>query len=86
MINLLVSFINLVANLIIIIVFVDAILSFILSPHNQIRVALDRVLQPMLTPIRKVVPMVGMFDFSPLILIIIVEILSYVLTRVLYAL
>jgi YggT family protein len=86
MINLLASIINLLANLIVLLIIVDTILSFFLSPYNQIRSTLDRILQPLLTPIRKVVPLVGMFDFSPLILIIIIEILKYVLISFLYAL
>jgi YggT family protein len=86
MINLLGSLINLLANLIVLLIIVDTILSFFLSPYNQIRSTLDRILQPLLTPIRKVVPLVGMFDFSPLILIIIIEILKYVLISFLYAL
>jgi YggT family protein len=86
MINLLGSLINLLANLIVLLIIVDTILSFFLSPYNQIRSTLDRILQPLLTPIRKVVPLVGMLDFSPLILIIIIEILKYVLISFLYAL
>jgi YggT family protein len=86
MINLLVSIINLFANLIIILIFVDTLLSFFLSPYNQIRNTLDRFLQPLLTPIRRIVPMMGMFDFSPLILIIVVEVIKFILTSLLYAL
>jgi YggT family protein len=86
MIILLISIINLLANLIVLLVIVDTLLSFFLSPYNQIRSALDRLFQPMLNPIRRVVPLVGMFDFSPLILIIIIEIIKFVLTSFLYAL
>jgi YggT family protein len=86
MINLLAAIINLLANLLIILVIVDTLLSFFLSPYNQIRTALDRILQPLLVPIRKIVPLVGMFDFSPLILIIIIEIIRFVLISLLSAL
>jgi YggT family protein len=86
MINLVAAIINLIANLIILLVIVDTILTFFLSPYNQIRSALDNVIQPLLAPIRRVVPLVGMFDFSPLILIILVEILRFALTSFIYAL
>jgi YggT family protein len=86
MINLLAAIINLLANLLIILVIVDTLLSFFLSPYNQIRSALDSLLQPLLIPIRKNVPLVGMFDFSPLILIIIIEIIRFVLISLLSAL
>ncbi len=86
MINALATIINLLANLLVLLVIVDSILSFFLSPYHPVRNALDRVLQPLLAPIRRVVPLVGMFDFSPLILIILVEIIKYVLINFLYAL
>ena len=86
MIPILVVTIKTLANLIILLVIVDSILSFFLSPYHPVRNALDRILAPLLNPIRKIIPMVGMFDLSPLILIILVEILSFVLTSFLYAL
>jgi YggT family protein len=86
MIDVLVSIINLLANLIVLLLILDTLVTFFLSPFNQIRSALDRLFQPMLNPIRRVVPLVGMFDFSPLILIIIIEIIKYALTSFLYAL
>jgi YggT family protein len=86
MIIILAKIINTLANLIVLLVIVDSILSYFLSPYHPVRNALDRVLHPFLAPIRKVVPLVGMFDLSPMILIILVEILSYVLISFLYAL
>jgi uncharacterized protein YggT (Ycf19 family) len=40
----------------------------------------------MLQPIRRVIPSVGMFDFSPLVLIILIQILASALTYFLYTL
>jgi YggT family protein len=80
------NIISTLANLIVLLVIVDSILSFFLNPYQPVRNALDRVLQPLLSPIRKVVPLIGMFDLSSLILIILVEILSYALISFLYAL
>jgi len=86
MISIIVKIISLLANLLILLVIVDSVVSFFLNPYHPVRSALDRILYPLLTPIRKVVPLVGMFDLSPLILIILIEILSYALTNFLYAL
>jgi len=86
MIPIIVKIINFLANLFVLLVIVNSILSYFLSPYHPVRNALDRFLNPLLVPIRRVVPLVGMFDFSPLILIIVVEILSYVLVSFLYAL
>ena len=86
MIPSIVKIINFLANLFVLLVIVNSILSYFLSPYHPVRNALDRFLNPLLLPIRRVVPLVGMFDLSPLILIIVVEILSYVLVSFLYAL
>jgi YggT family protein len=75
------NIINFVANLLIILVIVDSVLSFFMNPFHPIRAAVDRIVNPMLAPIRRIVPLVGMLDLSPLIFIILVEILSSVLIR-----
>jgi len=85
MIIIIAKIISTLANLIILLVIVDSVLSFFLSPYHPVRNTLDRVLHPLLAPIRRIVPLMGMFDLSPLILIILVEILSYALVSFLYA-
>lgn len=77
--------INLVANLLVIVIIVNSVLSFFVNPYHPVRVALDRILAPLLAPIRRLVPPAGMFDFSPLILIVLIQILSYVVTMFLYS-
>ena len=84
--NLIPNIINIVANLFIFVVIADSVVSFFLSPYQPVRVALDRIVNPLLAPIRRIVPLVGMLDLSPLILIILVEILAGVLVRLLSAL
>jgi YggT family protein len=86
MVNILATIINFLANLIVLLVIVNSILSYFLSPYHPVRNALDRVVNPLLAPIRKIMPKVGMFDLSPLLLIIIIEILSSVLIGFLRAL
>jgi YggT family protein len=86
MIPLIARFINLLANLLVLLVFADSVISFFLNPYHPVRNALDHVVNPLLAPIRRVVPLVGMLDLSPLILIILIEIISYALITFLYAL
>lgn len=86
MISIITKIINTLANLIVLLVIVDSALSYFLNPYHPVRNALDRILQPFLTPIRRIVPMVGMFDLSPLLLIILVEILAFALVSFLQAL
>jgi YggT family protein len=75
------NIINFVANLLILLVIVDSVLSFFLDPFHPVRVTMDRIVNPFLALIRRIVPLVGMLDLSPLIFIILVEILSSVLVR-----
>ncbi|MFH1524299.1 MAG: YggT family protein [Chloroflexota bacterium] len=86
MVVVIVRIINLLANTLILLVIVDSVLSFILNPYHPLRAAVDRLVNPLLAPIRRIVPLVGTLDLSPLILIILIEILSYALTSFLYAL
>jgi YggT family protein len=86
MIPIIAKVISTLANLMVLIVIIDSVLSYFVSPFHPLRNYLDRFLQPLLNPIRKVIPLMGMFDLSPLILIILVQILSFALTSFLYTL
>ena len=76
---LLAQLIDLLAQLLILLVFVSVILSWFMSPYHPVRMAIDRIIEPMLAPIRRVVPSAGMFDFSPLILMILIELIDRIL-------
>lgn len=86
MIGILILFINALSQLLVLLVIVSVILSFFMDPYHPIRRAIDGVVDPMLAPIRRVVPLIGMLDFSPLILIILIQVLSNILIRVLLTL
>lgn len=65
------------------VVIVDALLSFVMPPYNPVRTFLDRLVEPMLNPIRRIVPPIGGMDFSPVILILIIQGLEYLIVRLL---
>ena len=77
------NMIGLLANLLIILLFIWVIVSWILPPYHPLREALDRVVEPMLGPIRRVIPLVGMMDLSPMILMILIEVVSRILISLL---
>ncbi len=79
MISLTIGIINIVTNLLILFLIINSLLSFLVSPFHPVRETINRILEPFLAPIRRVVPPVGMFDFSPLVLIVLIEILNFVL-------
>jgi YggT family protein len=85
-IALLAQLINVLAQIITLLVIISAVLSFFMSPYHPLRQTIDRLVEPMLAPIRRVVPAVGMFDFSPLILIILVQVVATALVNLLYSL
>ena len=53
-----------------IVVLADVIVTWILDPFHPIRSFLDSIVQPLLNPIRRLVPPVNGIDLSPLILLI----------------
>jgi YggT family protein len=69
----------LLMRLIIILVIVHVILSYFMAPYHPVREAIDRVVEPMLAPIRRFVPPLGGLDFSPLVLILLVQLLGSLL-------
>ncbi len=79
MIDFLVLFIRVISQTFIWIVIANALLSFFLSPYHPVREALDRLIAPFLNPIRNLLPSAGGLDFSPLVLILIVDFLSRIL-------
>ncbi|PHZ84139.1 YggT family protein [Paremcibacter congregatus] len=62
----------------------------VVNSHNQfvalVMGALYRVFEPMLAPIRAILPNMGGLDFSPVLLFIALEFVSRILMRVLYSL
>ena len=81
MVYILVRSIDIFAQVLVIIIIAKIILSYFMDPYNPLRAAIDRLVDPLLDPIRRVVPTIGMFDFSSFVLIILVQLIAYLLTR-----
>jgi len=67
----------------VLLILVQVVISYVLSPLHPFRQQVDRLVEPMLAPIRRVIPPVGMFDFSPLVLLILVQIVGNIVRRIL---
>lgn len=61
------------------VIIISSLLSFILPPYHPVREAFGRILNPMLDPIRRMIPPAAGLDFSPLILYLIVQVVSFLL-------
>lgn len=84
--NFLIVLVRTLIQVLTLIIFVDIILSYFMAPYHPVRQFLDRIVEPMLAPIRRVVPPMGMIDFSPLILLILIQVLGQFLIQLLLAL
>ncbi len=82
----LIQIINITAQVLSLLVLAHVILSYFMSPFHPVRQAIDSVVNPLLDPIRKVIPLIGMLDFSPIILLILIQVLANVLTSLLISL
>ena len=75
------SIIHLVFNIITFIIIADAVVSFILPPFNPVRSFLDKIVNPLLDPIRRILPPMAGFDFSPIVLLLAFQLVEYLLVR-----
>lgn len=83
MIILIAQIVDWLARILSLIVIVDVVLSYFMSPYDSVRMFFDRLVYPLLLPIRRVVPPLGMIDFSPLVLLVLIQVVDYVITRLL---
>ena len=54
-----------------------AILSwFAMDPRNPLIEVLDQITEPILAPLRRIVPRIGMIDITPLVAILLLQVLA----------
>ena len=78
-----VMFIQFAQQALILVVIVYVVLSFVMAPYHPVRVALSRIIEPLLQPIRRILPPLRGIDFSPLVLIILVQLIGMILSNML---
>ncbi|MFN3469034.1 MAG: YggT family protein [Novosphingobium sp.] len=87
----LIQMINYLVNIIVVVVIVQFVLGLLISfnvvnMHNNavaaIWKALNAILEPLLRPIRKIMPDTGAIDFSPMVLIIGLNLLTILLSGI----
>ncbi len=69
------NIIGLVCVILTIAIFVRAVLSWFSRRPNALTLILERVTEPVLSPLRRIIPDTGMFDFTPLAAIILLQII-----------
>lgn len=83
LISILINVIQTLSTVLLLAVLASVLLSYFLPPYNNFRVFLDRIVNPLLIPIRRVVPPLGMIDFSPVVLIILIQVVEWILISIL---
>ncbi|WP_036226382.1 YggT family protein [Mesoaciditoga lauensis] len=75
---------NIVIVFAITILIIDSILSFILPYYHPFRRILDQMCDPMVRPLRRFIPPIGMFDFSPFVALLILIFLQAFVVNTLF--
>jgi len=58
-------------------IFIRVLLSwFPIDPHNPLVTVLYEITEPILEPLRRVVPRLGMFDLTPMVAIILIQVIG----------
>ena len=60
-------------------IFFRSILSWFSTRPNTLTIILDKVTEPILSPIRRIIPRAGMFDLTPLVAIILLQLIARLL-------
>jgi YggT family protein len=66
-------------NVLTLLVIAKVILSYFMSPYHPVRETIDRIVEPMMAPVRRIVPPMGMLDFTPFIFIILLRLIRMLL-------
>ena len=73
------AFIIIIKQALILLIVLKVLLSYFVDPYHPIRQVVDRIVEPMLRPIRQIVPHVGRFDFSPIMLLILIQVIATII-------
>ncbi|HEY8686996.1 MAG TPA: YggT family protein [Chloroflexota bacterium] len=84
MINTVIAFIHILATVLVVAIIIRALMSWIMPQDGSglTRVLLD-ITEPILAPIRRVLPPVAGIDFSPILALILVQLVSQLVTQLL---
>lgn len=62
------------------VVIISVLMTWIIrDPYHPVRQGVDNLVRPLLEPIRRIMPPTGMFDFSPIILLILIRLVTILL-------
>ena len=68
------TFVNIMSALLLVYI----VMSWFVPPYNRFRIFIDDLMNRFLDPIRRIMPRTGMIDFSPMILLLLLQFLERV--------
>ena len=86
MIGFLISLVNYISLGLSLLLIAYVVLSYFMDPFHPVRATVNRIVDPLLNPIRRILPKTGMVDFSPLVAIILIQVIESILTRLVISL
>ncbi|MSQ61281.1 MAG: YggT family protein [Dehalococcoidia bacterium] len=77
-----IQFVDILTTVLTVGIFLRAIVSwFPIDPNNPLMQILIQLTEPVLAPIRRIMPRIGMIDLTPMAAIILLQVLSSAVTR-----
>lgn len=81
MADVIVQLLSLFSTLFYLLILTRILLSWVrVDPYNPVVKLIYQLTEPVLAPIRQVLPTAGMFDFSPLVALLLVEVVTRILS------
>ncbi len=71
-----------IIRILMLLVLAYVVLSYFLDPFHPVRRAVNSWIEPMIAPIRRVLPPIGMIDLSPLVLLLVLQLLSILIRSI----
>lgn len=78
--------VDLIVSLLSIMLVIDILMHYFLPMDQPVRRFLDALFEPMLAPIRRLLPPMGGFDFSPVVLLLLFQLIGGLLIQLLVGL
>ncbi len=75
------NFLSILCEVLTFAIFIRVMLSWFISRPNMLTIILDKITEPILAPLRRIIPRVGMFDLTPMAAVIILQVIAAFLSR-----
>lgn len=85
MASFLIQLINVTVTVLLWLVIIKVLLSYFMDPVHPVRENIDRIVEPLLAPLRQIMPPMGGLDFSPIIFLILLQVVGRLLSQIIYS-